>query len=153
MDRELLAVVLDRSLPVEAIEPARLVGYARYCVRGEAFPMLVPEAEGLIDGLLAHGLTPVDAARIAWYETDDYEIRETRVRRANGRETLARCCLPRAGASGDGRVWSYERWRQRDRQQALRLAREWMGTFGAGDIAQAERSYQARKRRFLGVDN
>lgn len=150
MDRELLAVVLGRMPPSHAFEPAQLDGYARYCIRDEAFPTLVPETGALADGLLVHDLTPQDAARIAWYETDDYEIRESAVRRSDGSEILARCCLPRAEAAHDGRPWSFDAWRRRDRELALLLARDWMGQFGVADFDRAERSYQARKRRLLG---
>jgi len=150
MDRALLAVVLGRILPEPALGPAQLAGYARYCVREEAFPILVPEAGATVDGLLVRGLTAEDATRIAWYETDDYEIRETTVRRPDGHAILANCCLPRVDAADGRRPWNFEIWRQRDRRQALLLARDWMAEFGTGDIERAERSYQARKRRFLG---
>lgn len=153
MDRELLAVVLGRSLPEEAFDAAQLRGYARHYVRGETFPTLVPRAGALVDGLLVHGLTPADAERIRWYETDDYEICETAVRQHDGRDILANCCLPRSGSLDDGRIWDFDDWRRRDRELALTLAREWMRAFGTDDIERLERSYQARKRRFLGADD
>lgn len=150
MDPELLAVVLGRGLAAAAFEPAVLGGFARYRVRGEAFPMLAAEPGGRVDGVLVHGLGAEDAARIAWYETDDYDIAETAVRRADGTEVAAYCCLPRPGALHDGIAWDYVRWRHEDRAFALELARDWMASYGSGDAVGAERSYQARKRRLLG---
>jgi hypothetical protein len=152
MDRELLAVVLGRAPPDGAFEPVELVGYMRCCVRGEAFPTLLPKARAVVDGLLVHGLTAADAQRIAWYETDDYEIRETAVRRRHGGEIRAFCCLPHTDVADEARPWSFDVWRRRDRDMALLLAREWMRRFGIDDPDEAERDYQARKRRFLGAD-
>jgi hypothetical protein len=149
MDAELLSVVLGRELPASALHPATLASYRRCHVRGEAFPILVADVVGTVVGVLADGLSELDARRIAWYESDDYEIREIEARLPEGEAVSAFCCLPRPGARHDGTPWDFERWRQRDRAFALALARDWMDCFGRADVDLAERNYWRRKRRLL----
>jgi Gamma-glutamyl cyclotransferase, AIG2-like len=149
MDSELRRVVLGRALPQAALRRAFLPGFARYRVRGEAFPLLVAEAGGRVDGVLAAGIGANEAARIHWYESDDYDIRETEVHLAADRVTSAFCCLAGAKARHDGVPWDFERWRREDRAFALLLARDWMACFGSADVDRAERNYRLRKRRLL----
>lgn len=149
MDTELREVVLGRALPESSLRPAFLPDHARYCVLGQAFPLLVPEAGSRVDGLLATGISAGEAARILWYESDDYDIRETAVHVSERRVISAMCCLAGPRARHGGIAWDFERWRREDRSFALRLAREWMDCFGSPDVDQAERNYQRRKRRLL----
>ena len=150
LDAELRAVVLGRELPESALGLAFLRDHARYCVAGEAFPLLVAEPGARVDGVLAEGIGPAEAARIAWYESDEYEIRETAVQTADGQATEAFCCLAGAAARHDGIAWDFAHWQRHDRAFALLLAHDWMGQFGSADVDLAERNYQRRKRRLLG---
>lgn len=61
----LLARVLARDV---APEPARLAGHAVYWAAGESFPMIVPESHGTAEGVVVHGLSPGDLARLDFYE-------------------------------------------------------------------------------------
>jgi len=152
MDPELSAVVLDRALPETAHRPAFLLDFARYRVLGEAFPLLVPENGGRVDGVLADGITEPEAARILWYESDDYEIREIQVHLGEGRMVDAFGCLAGPKARHDGTAWDFARWRRDDRAFALLLARDWMACFGSAGVDLAERNYRLRKRRLLRGD-
>jgi len=62
-------VVSGRSVPGE---PAKLPGYARYQVRGERYPGIVPGADSTVDGILLRGITDDDLARLDRFEGDFY---------------------------------------------------------------------------------
>ncbi|MCC5847591.1 MAG: gamma-glutamylcyclotransferase [Verrucomicrobia bacterium] len=64
--------------------PALLHGYARYAVRNEDFPGLVPEAGSLTDGLLFENLNANELARLDKYESEMYDRLRLKVHLAVG---------------------------------------------------------------------
>ena len=53
--------------------PALLHGYARYAVKNEDFPGLVPETEASTNGLLYENLSDKELARLDQYESEMYD--------------------------------------------------------------------------------
>ena len=53
--------------------PARLRGYARHEVRGEAYPAIVAKSNGLVKGLIYENISQVEVDALDTYEGDEYE--------------------------------------------------------------------------------
>ncbi|MGE0383246.1 MAG: gamma-glutamylcyclotransferase family protein [Gammaproteobacteria bacterium] len=54
-------------------EPARLPGYARYRMRGQPYPGIVPAPGASVDGVLYRGLSPLALELIHRFEADLYD--------------------------------------------------------------------------------
>jgi len=74
-------VVAGRTLPGD---PAVLDGYARFLVRGQRFPGIVPYAGANTEGVLYRGVTDEDLARLDRFEGPLYERAALTVRSAGG---------------------------------------------------------------------
>ena len=68
---------------------AELDGYARYTVRGENYPGLVPEDGTVTPGALFYGLTPREWGILDRYESEVYERRLVTTRRVDGQSCQA----------------------------------------------------------------
>jgi len=91
----------DPGLARRAV-PARLAGHARVTLRGTPYPTLVPDARGVVDGVLVRP-TPRALAALAAYEGASYRLVPVRVTTPRG------ACRARA--------WMAPRWRA-DRRRA-----------------------------------
>jgi gamma-glutamylcyclotransferase (GGCT)/AIG2-like uncharacterized protein YtfP len=65
-------------------QPAILQDFARFGVRGEAFPGIVPRTGARVEGQLLHGLTPRDWGKLDDFEGDWYERTAVTVLTAEG---------------------------------------------------------------------
>lgn len=74
-------------------EPARLVGYSRYALRGEGYPGAVAEAAGAIDGVLYRDLRRAALVRLDAFEGSLYERRQVRVNPVGGGRVVAWCYI------------------------------------------------------------
>lgn len=83
---ELLAAVCRRRFPCEE---AVLRGYARYRLRGAAFPGVAAAERREVHGMLYRGIGPRCLRRLDRYEDDCYERRLLRVRDGAGRARMA----------------------------------------------------------------
>jgi gamma-glutamylcyclotransferase (GGCT)/AIG2-like uncharacterized protein YtfP len=61
-------------------EPALLVGYGRYRLRGKPYPAIIAEPAGNVAGLLYAGVGVAELALLDSYEGDLYERRTVKVR-------------------------------------------------------------------------
>lgn len=52
--------------------PARLNGYVRHEVRGEAYPAIVAKCEGVVRGFLYEDISQTELAALDAYEGDEY---------------------------------------------------------------------------------
>jgi len=64
--------------------PARLEGYARYQLKNQAYPGIIPEAGASVSGTLYLELDRVHLAQMDEYEDTCYEKRKLRVITENG---------------------------------------------------------------------
>lgn len=70
---EIVAAVTGRPL---SGMPAVLDGYARFGIRNEPFPGIIPSASHQVEGVLYTGVTPAERRRIDVFEGEPYQ-RET----------------------------------------------------------------------------
>lgn len=122
----LLRIVAGRAV---APRPARLAGHAVFTVSGADYPVILPEAGAVTEGLFL----PCDAgmrARLDYYEAGfGYELREVTVETAHGPELALVYFGIDDPAKHDG-SWSLAAWEARWAETTLIAAEESMAHFG-----------------------
>jgi nudix-type nucleoside diphosphatase (YffH/AdpP family) len=138
----LLAEVVGREV---ALVPARLEGHASYWVEGHAFPMIAAETGGALEGVLAPGLSPEEAARLDYYEGGfAYSVREVLVGAGGntGADAVpARVYFPDAARLMPGAPWQLAAWQAAMGEAAVLAARRFMSGFGRVPQDQAVARY------------
>jgi gamma-glutamylcyclotransferase (GGCT)/AIG2-like uncharacterized protein YtfP len=91
-------------------EPARLAGYARHPVVGEAYPGVMPQPSASVSGVLYRDLDAAAFARLDAFEGDLYDRISLTVELADGASAPAWCYVVKAVyrdrlAPGD---WNFE---------------------------------------------
>lgn len=113
---DVLAAVIGRRLEGRA---ATLAGYARYAVKQQPFPGIVPDPRSAVRGLVFSGIDPVALARIDAFEGELYRRETVRVSTDDGLELDAQAYVvrPRFRALLADHAWDEEifdrRWRER----------------------------------------
>lgn len=123
MDTEVLGAVIGRRIPVARRRRAVIDGYRRMYRAGAWYPILVPDADSRVEGVLVSSLTPADAARLTAFEGNEYDLAELSVKPARGDVTLANVFVPSPGVPGSSREWTFQNWRRKHRREYLRRAR------------------------------
>jgi hypothetical protein len=118
-------------------------------VRGESYPLLVPAPARIVEGTLVHGLTAADAARLAFFEGDEYETAPIMVEVGSHRRVRALAFRARPGLASDRRPWDFAAWRRSDKRAFLPLARLWMEFFRRASFADIDALWQERRRHGL----
>jgi gamma-glutamylcyclotransferase (GGCT)/AIG2-like uncharacterized protein YtfP len=90
-NRAVIALIVGREL---VGNPARLAGYARFCIIGRVYPAIVAAPTGEVDGVVYSDLDAAEVERLDLYEGDLYERRELPVR-AGDRVITAHCYVLR----------------------------------------------------------
>lgn len=128
-DPDLRNVVLGPGAAALSVEPARLPGHAVLTAAGEDYPILVPEAGRVAEGVLTG---PFDAAmteRLRFFEGEgEYTLEPRRVETAGGMAE-ALVCWP-TGHAEPGPPWDLAEWSSRAKPAFLAAAREYMAHFG-----------------------
>lgn len=113
---DILAAVIGRRLEGEV---ATLAGYARYAVKQQPFPGIVPESACEVRGLVYRGIDPVALSRIDEFEGELYRRETVSVRTDDGRDIEAQTYVirPRFRSLLADSAWDEEtfdrRWRDR----------------------------------------
>ncbi|CCG41792.1 gamma-glutamylcyclotransferase family protein [Magnetospirillum molischianum] len=110
MDADVLALVLGHSLDAVRTEPALVRGVRRVHVAGRSYPMLRPHPGGRVEGHLVGGLTPLDRARLAYYEGWEYDVGTIAAIDSAGRMVTAGIYVCPPQIQADERVWRLDRW-------------------------------------------
>lgn len=115
MCEDIMAAVTGHNLDFES---ARLSGFARYAVRGEAYPAIVPESSATVAGRIYYGVTESGLARLDAFEGDWYLRDSVVVNTAQGRLVEAQSYIFRpeyAHFIADW-PWSFEYFLEHGRQ-------------------------------------
>lgn len=126
MDADVLACVLRRRLPVNAMVPAVIDGYRRVQVRRAGYPMLVPAAGEAVTGRLAIGLGRRDHVRLVRFEGDGYAGARVRVRTEDRGVVPALTFMARGRLQPSSREWDADLWRRRFKPRYLRAMAAWI---------------------------
>jgi hypothetical protein len=142
-DPDVLAVVLGRR--PRRLAAATLQGWRRLRVAGECYPLIAPAPGERVEGVVAD-VTAAEARRLAWYEGDDYEVRELDVELASGEAVAAQAFLPKPDLAHADEAWDSARWRRKHKPALLEAAKLWMG-FERLRPANADAAWRATRRR------
>ena len=126
MDRDVLEIVLGRTVAQGELAPALLRGYRRVCTAMQPYQMLKPDPDGLVEGMLLMEPSRRDVARIRHFEDEEYVERATMVHSASGRTLEARVFFALAGMGETEEPWSPDSWASRHKSVFLRQCHEWM---------------------------
>jgi hypothetical protein len=126
MDRDVLEIVLGRPVGEDELVPARLRGYRRVRTARRPYPMLRPDPDGVIEGVLLIEASRRDETRILHFESGEYVDRLTAVRSACGREIEARVFFALAEMGETEEPWEPDSWASRHKAAFLQQCREWM---------------------------
>lgn len=119
MDPVVLRTVLRRNVNRRLLRRAVLPGYRRVFHRGASYPVLVADIGSEVNGIVAAGLTPRDAALLVRYEGADYRLAKQQVR-IGASTVLAAVFLPRQATAASTMKWTYAEWCRRFRARFLR---------------------------------
>ena len=140
MDRDVLDLVVGRTVPDADVEPATLAGTRLVRVADESYPAIVPHAGGQVEGMRVRRLTSAESERIAWFEGKEYASRMVEVTLRSGTPARASVHLPtEALETAGGEGWDFARWRHNEKDGLMRLARGHMALFGRVSLDQAIR--------------
>lgn len=154
-DADLRAIVLGGEASSATLAPAILSGYRRVRIAGRGYPALIADPRGRTDGLLASGLGETAAARISYYESDDYAVRRAEVETAAGladgpadSRVSAWVFVPRRGRTMPltPAPWDLALWRRRFKTGACANARAWMARLERPELVRLAAGWRARRR-------
>jgi ADP-ribose pyrophosphatase len=123
----LLEVVLGRAV---LAEPATLPGHRVFWAEGHAFPLILPEAGAVAQGVVVRGMTEADQARLDYYEGGfAYLTRDLAVSVA-GTGVTARVYFAESGRWVPGQPWQLADWQARYGAEVVATARDVMALYG-----------------------
>ena len=126
MDRDVLEIVLGRPVAKDELAPARLRGYRRVRTAARPYPMLKPDPDGVVEGILLMEPSSRDEARILHFEDEEYVEGRTTVHSASGRALEARVFFALAGMGETEEPWATDSWASRHKGAFLRQCHRWM---------------------------
>jgi hypothetical protein len=126
MDRDVLEIVLGRRVGENELAPARLTGYRRVRTAMQPYPMLRPDRDGVVEGMLLTEPSARDEARILHFEDEEYVARRTTVRSASDQALQARVFYALAEMGATEEPWDPDNWASRHKSAFLRQCHEWM---------------------------
>lgn len=129
MDWDVLEAVIGHPPDDVRLLPARLAGWKRVKVRGEAFPMLIQQPWTQVDGMVAEGLSAADIARIRFFEDVEYVTQVCHPTLASGQRIDAVMHVSTEALYPSTRPWDFDEWRMTEKTVYLAMAREWMGLY------------------------
>lgn len=117
-DPELLAAVLGRTLPPQAVHAARAPGFRAVRYPGRIYPALLPAPGAAASGLLLLGLTPFEFDLRDAFEGDEYRRAPIAVMLEEELHE-ADAYLPAVAIPAAAPDWSLERWQVEHKPRVL----------------------------------
>ena len=125
MDLELLEAVIDREGSHLAFRPGWLPGYAAETAHGYTFPTLVQRSGSRVDGLITHGLSDDDVARIAYFEDTEYAPTTVDIATPES-DVAAQVFMATTTLKSSGEAWSFDHWRDHHKPLLVAVTRRVM---------------------------
>lgn len=148
MDRDVLELVLGRSVSQDAFAAATLDGFRRVRVRKDTFPMLVADPDATVDGIVYRTCSDEEDARILFFEDFDYGLLPCRPRTAEGTVDAMFCGIDTAMEPSD-EPWELETWADRYKIGFLRLSAIYMDCFGRMTPEEAEPIWEEGRQELV----
>lgn len=148
MDRDLLSVVLSRPADGLHLAHAQVSGFVRRQTAEEAFPILVPQADGQVDGVVAGGIGYGDIDRLLFFEGGEYTLAELVVTTDHGRSD-AHLFASTGRLTATDQPWSFNAWQTLHKGLALVEAEMLMALYGTMSLAAADAQWLDIKAQAL----
>jgi hypothetical protein len=132
MDSDVRAAVLGPQAARLRIAPARLVGYRRWSVSGGHYPMLLPDRESEVEGVLVDGIGRRDAARLHFFEGSEYAPAIRPIIASDGAQRTAFVYLSSINLRSDRRAWDFASWQRSYKPRFLHRAKLRMARYRLG---------------------
>jgi Gamma-glutamyl cyclotransferase, AIG2-like len=132
-DLDVLAYVLERPIDVDDLQPATIAGFRRRCALGASYPLLVPEADGRVEGRLLRRATRRDIARINHFESEEYRAELHAVVNAGGPAHAAWLYLGLDHLAVSDEPWSLDAWQRSHKPGFFAACDGWMADFAEAD--------------------
>lgn len=129
LDPEVRRAVIGRAVPDAAILAVSLAGYRVARAQGRSYPILAANEGAVATGVLVHGLSDAEAARLFHYEDKGYDPVEVAVVDAHGRTRRGWVFMPGQRLSAMAEDWSYAAWSRRHKRRMMPLIAAWMGRY------------------------
>ena len=126
MDRDVLATVLDRPVAADELSRAWLYGYRRVRAAGASYPILVPAAGLVVDGVVFQPESRRDDARIRHFEDGEYAERWLLVHLRSERRLVARVFFALESLQATDEAWHLAAWASAHKSAFLEQCRAWM---------------------------
>lgn len=143
--------VFGDSIREDRVVSARAEGFCTMVYPGESFPVLVPAADSVANGLVLLEAGAEALERMAFYEGDLYWLDEVEVVTEDGARLLARYNRAMEEDLSLDEIWCYQRWPAEEREAMVRTSRLYMERcWGKMDAAEADevwRQLQDRHRQ------
>lgn len=131
-DRDILAAVLGRPVPTEALTPAWADGHRTLYYPGELFPALIAAPGHVAEGLIFPDASPADLAALDAFEGHGYERLAICVRTSTGKVD-AQYYRATISIPADAAPWTLATWQMQHKPLVL-----------AGETAAAHRARTQR---------
>lgn len=129
MDLDVLAYLLERPVDLDDLQPGTISGFRRVCAAGASYPVLVPEAGGVVEGRLFSRARARDIARINHYESEEYLAELRMVANAADEQVAAWLYLGLDGLAAGDADWSLGEWQRTAKAGFLQACGGWMADF------------------------
>jgi len=148
MDRDVLVSVTGMPLSELEIHAGMVNGFKRRMVRGETFPVLVPDAKESVSGLLIYGLSDIAVQRAKFFEGDEYTLKAVRAVGLPDSHTTLKAGAVDTAYFADNQVyeieprdWSIEHWQALDKTEFLYRLANYMQHFGSLSATEADKHW------------
>lgn len=146
MDPELRALVLGRPALSAPERPAVLAGYRRSSLNGCNYPGIAPAPDKRVDGLLVEGINEEAAARLSYYEGEQYEPVRASVATAEGAATVAWVFQPLSHLNIGFNDWVLSDWQRRWKASALKYTKTSMARMTQTDLRMHSAQWRIRTK-------
>lgn len=137
-DRDLLELVLARSLEPQTTIPAELPDHVACVLEDEAYPFLAERPGHRAHGIVVTGLSPGDLHRLKYYEAAEFRLTRQTVECADGPRDV--CSFRATGTiRPTDRIWDFEHWLRDEKPVAIEAAIELMDHFGTVPVEEIDR--------------
>lgn len=148
MDLGLLRVVVGHDCAGVSARPASLRGYRTNRVKDDDYPVLVPQADSIVQGRLVEGLEAGDVARIRYFEDDEYALETRTVETAEG-PVECLLCLALDITQDSGEPWTTSRLTGEARELLLLMTEEHMAHYGRTPMEEVATLWDEFRERAL----
>jgi gamma-glutamylcyclotransferase (GGCT)/AIG2-like uncharacterized protein YtfP len=119
MDADVRGLVLSPASRETHVEPATLQGYRRVFMAERVYPVIAPSPASSVAGVLSLDLNEEDAARLAAFESDEYDEATLDVIAEDGQSVAARVFVAGSKAVLSDVAWDLADWQRRHKRMFL----------------------------------